>query len=85
MPDLPRERVLAIFRELETSKEGKLATCREIRKQIVWEEEGGSIGRKEKIGIRRKLSCLSPIVEHVGGRESGLSTSFVERSPKEER
>jgi len=84
LPDLPRERVLAIFRELETSKEGKLATCREIRKQIVWEEEGGSIGRKEKIGIRRKLSCLSPIVEHVGGRESVLSTSFVERSPKEE-
>ena len=34
LPDLPREKVLAIFREVETAKEGRLAVCREARRQV---------------------------------------------------
>eukprot|EP00092_Neocalanus_flemingeri_P009343 GFUD01010055.1.p1 GENE.GFUD01010055.1~~GFUD01010055.1.p1 ORF type:complete len:782 (-),score=232.97 GFUD01010055.1:117-2462(-) len=86
LPDLPREKVLAIFREVETAKEGKLSTCREFRRQIIWEEEqeagddrerGLEVVRQRFEGGRgaRKLSCLSPIVEHVGGRDSALGTS----------
>lgn len=62
--------MLAIFREVETAKSGKLSLCREIRRQIICEEE------EEAAGVRRhKLTCLSPIVEHVGGRDSALGTS----------
>jgi len=87
LPDLSREKVLAIFRELETAKEVKVTNCREFRKQITWEEEHGNGDDKDRgvTGIRqrhfdgrrveRKLSCLSPIVEHSGGRESALGTS----------
>jgi len=76
LPDLPREKVLAIFREVETTKEGKLSICREFRRQLVWEEEQGPEGldvvrqRFECGRGGRKLSCLSPIVEHLGGRDS---------------
>ena len=67
---MPREKVLTIFREVETTKSGKLSLCREVRRQIIAEEEEG------EAGVRRpKLSCLSPIVEHVGGRDSALGTS----------
>ena len=70
LPDLPREKVLTIFREVETAKSGKLSLCREVRRQIIAEEE------EDELGLRRhKLSCLSPIVEHVGGRDSALGTS----------
>jgi len=78
LPDLPREKVLAIFREVETAKEVKLSNCREYRKQIIWEEEHGSDeGIRQRYGRRldRKQSCLSPIVEHSGGRESTLGPS----------
>ena len=72
---------MQIFREVETAKEVKLGLCREFRRQIIWEEEGEGgasvIGRSLRGG--RKLSCLSPIVEHVGGhvagRDSALGTS----------
>ena len=83
LPDLSREKVLAIFRDLETAKEVKLTNCREFRKQIIWEEESGN-GDDQESGVRqrfevgrgtRKLSCLSPIVEYVGGRDSALGTS----------
>ena len=70
LPDLPRDKVLTIFREVETAKSGKLSVCREVRRQIICEEE------EEQAGVRRhKLTCLSPIVEHVGGRDSALGTS----------
>ena len=86
LPDLSREKVLAIFREVETAKEVKLTNCREHRRQIIWEEENGNENDQERgvNGVRqrfelgrgtRKLSCLSPIVEFVGGRDSALGTS----------
>ena len=56
--------VLQIFREVETAKEGKLGLCREIRTQLIWEAEGGPAPGR---GLRRKLSCLSPIVEVTSG------------------
>ena len=90
LPDLTREKVLAIFREVETAKEVKLTNCREHRRQIIWEEENGNVDDQERgvSGVRhrcevgrgtRKLSCLSPIVECVGGRDSALGTSQSER------
>lgn len=87
LPDLPRDKVLQIFREVETAKEGKLGLCREIRTQLIWEAEGGPAPGR---GLRRKLSCLSPIVEvtsgtpvievsssdvNTGGRDSALGES----------
>ena len=36
---------------------------------------GGLLVRGLRGGGARKLSCLSPIVEHVGGRDSALGTS----------
>ena len=100
LPELGRERVLQIFREVETAKEVKLGLCREFRQQLIWEEDGETLlavclngsdttfcmpeseagpppGRAAG-SLRRKLSCLSPIVEHVGGaagRDSALGTS----------
>ena len=68
---------------METAKEVKLTNCREHRRQIIWEDENGN-GDDQEIGVRqrfkvgrgtRKLSCLSPIVEYVGGRDSALGTS----------
>ena len=56
--------VLQIFREVETAKEGKLGLCREIRTQLIWEAEGAPAPGR---GLRRKLSCLSPIVEITSG------------------
>ena len=56
LPDLPRDKVLTIFREVETAKSGKLSVCREIRQEIILEEEDGEVGIR-----RHKLSCLSPI------------------------
>lgn len=75
-----RVQVLQIFREVETAKEVKLGLCREHRAQLIWEEEGGPGGPAPGRGLRRKLSCLSPIVESVadvggGGRDSALGTS----------
>ena len=79
--------MLQIFREVETAKEGKLGLCREIRTQLIWEAEGGPAPGR---GLRRKLSCLSPIVEvtsgtpiievsssdvNTGGRDSALGES----------
>jgi hypothetical protein len=89
LPDLSREKILAIFREVETAKEVKLSNCREFRRQIIWEEEYGNGDDQERAvnGVRqrfevgrgtRKLSCLSPIVECVGGRDSALRTSQSE-------
>ena len=86
LPDLSREKVLAIFREVETAKEVKLTNCREFRRQIIWEEENGNrddqeravygVGQRFEVGRgTRKLSCLSPIVEYIGGRDSALGTS----------
>ena len=84
LPDLPRDKILQIFREVETAKEVKLGLCREFRRQIIWEEggqvgdqgaAGGLLARGLRAGGARKLSCLSPIVEHVGGRDSALGTS----------
>ena len=82
LPDLSRDKVLQIFREVETAKEVKLGLCREYRRQIIWETEGGGVadggvvaGRSIRGVGGRKLSCLSPIVEHVGGRDSALGTS----------
>jgi len=73
LPDLPRERVLAIFREVETAKEGRLGLARELRRQLVAGEQAELVG----VGEGRKLSCLSPIVEHVGSREdSAVGTSL---------
>ena len=65
--------VLQIFREVETAKEGKLGLCREIRTQLIWEAEGtpAASGR----GLRRKLSCLSPIVEVTGGQTPIIEVS----------
>ena len=89
LPDLSREKVLAIFRELETVKEVKLTNCREFRRQIIWEEENGN-GYEQERGVTyvrqrfevgrgtRKLSCLSPIVECVGGRDSALGSGVSE-------
>ena len=86
LPDLSREKVLAIFREVETAKEGKLSVCREFRRQIIWEEEQEAGGERER-GVEvvrqrfeggrgaRKLSCLSPIVEHVGVVDCALGIS----------
>ena len=71
LPDLPREKVLAIFREVETAKEVKLSNCREYRKHIIWEEGHGGEdsveGIRQRYGRRldRKQSCLSPIVERT--------------------
>ena len=56
LPDLSRDKVLTIFREVETAKSGKLSVCREIRQEIILEEEEGEVGIR-----RHKLSCLSPI------------------------
>ena len=64
----------------------KLSNCREIRRQIIWDEENGNgddqergvygVGQRFELGRgTRKLSCLSPIVECVGGRDSALGTS----------
>jgi len=73
LPDLPRDRVLAIFREVETAKEGRLGLARELRRQLVAGEQAELVG----CGEGRKLSCLSPIVEHVGSREdSAVGTSL---------
>ena len=83
LPDLSREKVLSIFREVETAKEVKLSSCREQRRRMMWEEDCDAgfdyEGIHEKIfksgtGLR-KLSCLSPIVEDVGGRQSGIGSS----------
>lgn len=41
LPELGRERVLQIFREVETAKEVKLGLCREFRQQLIWETEDG--------------------------------------------
>jgi hypothetical protein len=73
---------------VETAKEVKLTNCREHRSIIIWEEENGNENDQER-GVNdvrqrfelgrgretRKLSCLSPIVEFVGGRDSALGTS----------
>ena len=78
LPDLSREKVLTIFREVETTKSGKLSLCREVRRQIIAEEEEGDAGLR-----RPKLSCLSPIVEQeqvVAGRDSALGTSGTSHS-----
>ena len=76
LPDLPRDQVLQIFREVETGKEVKLGLCREIRKQLIWEESGEAESGVASFRLRnRKQNCLSPIVEHVAGRDSALGTS----------
>ena len=77
---------MAIFKEVETAKEAKLSNCREFRRQIIWDEKNGNgddqergfygVGQRFELGRgTRKLSCLSPIVEYVGGRDSALGTS----------
>ena len=43
LPELGRERVLQIFREVETAKEVKLGLCREFRQQLIWEEDGETL------------------------------------------
>ena len=89
LPDLSREKVLAIFREVETAKEVKLTNCKEHRRKIIWEEENGNGNEQERevnyvwqrfeVGRgTRKLSCLSPIVEYVGGRDSALGSGVSE-------
>ena len=76
----------SMSREKVLAKEAKLTNCREHRRQIIWEEENGNENDQERgvNGVRqrfelgrgtRKLSCLSPIVEFVGGRDSALGTS----------
>ena len=58
LPDLPREKVLSIFRELETLREEKLATCKEIRREML---------KEKRISQER---CLSPIAELSGYGDS---------------
>ena len=69
---------------METVKEGKLSVCREFRRQIIWEEEQEAGGERRVEDVRqrceggrgaRKLSCLSPIVEHVGVVDCALGIS----------